>query len=55
MALAALKIAYGEEIVYAGPLYQSHKIIGNKIVISFDHVGSGLISLDGGPLTGIIQ
>ena len=36
-----------ENIVYSGPLYQSSKIDGNKITISFADVGSGLITNDG--------
>ncbi|MBU3124553.1 sialate O-acetylesterase [Sinomicrobium sp. 2019215] len=51
MALAVRKIAYGDDIVYSGPLYESHKIEGNKIVISFSHTGSGLITNDGGKLS----
>ena len=46
MALAAEKLAYGENIIYSGPLYQSSTIDGNKIVISFTNVGSGLITND---------
>ena len=45
LALAAMRISYGEyEMVTSGPIYQSHRIDGNKITISFDHVGSGLTS-----------
>jgi sialate O-acetylesterase len=47
LALAAEKIAYGENIVYAGPLYQSSKIEGDKIIISFTHTGEGLSTNDG--------
>ncbi len=47
LALAAQKIVYGENIVYSGPIYQSSTIESNKIIISFDHIGSGLISNDG--------
>lgn len=47
LALAAQKIVYGENIVYSGPIYRSSTIEGNKIIISFDHIGSGLISNDG--------
>ncbi len=47
LALAAEKIAYGENIVYSGPLYQSARIDGNKITISFTNTGSGLITSDG--------
>jgi sialate O-acetylesterase len=47
LALAAEKIAYGENIVYSGPLYQSSKVDGNKIIVSFTNVGSGLTTNDG--------
>ncbi len=47
LALAAEKIAYGENIVYSGPIYQSSTIDGNKIIISFTNVGSGLATNDG--------
>ncbi|MEQ9376882.1 MAG: sialate O-acetylesterase [Imperialibacter sp.] len=51
MALAALKIAYGEAIVYSGPLYENHSIEGNKITISFSHTGGGLTTDDGEALS----
>ncbi len=52
LALWALAKTYGQDsLVYSGPLYKSHKIDGGKAVISFDHVGSGLTSRDGKPLT----
>ena len=47
LALAAEKIAYGENIIYSGPIYQSSKVEGNKIIISFTNTGSGLITNDG--------
>lgn len=46
LALIAEKIAYGENIIYSGPLYQSAKIDGNKITISFTNTGSGLKTND---------
>jgi sialate O-acetylesterase len=46
LALAAEKIAYGEKVVYSGPLYQSATIDSNKITISFSNVGSGLTTND---------
>ena len=46
MALAALKLAYNDDVVYSGPLYKGYEIKGNEIVISFTHVGSGLTSND---------
>ena len=51
LALAAEKIAYGENIVYSGPIYQSSKIEGNKIMINFSNTGSGLITNDGEELS----
>ena len=47
LALAAMKTAYKENLVYSGPLYQSAAIDGNKIVVSFTNTGAGLITNDG--------
>ena len=49
LALAAEKIAYGENIVYAGPVYKSQTIEGNKIIISFNNTGDGLTTNDDEP------
>jgi sialate O-acetylesterase len=46
LALAAEKIAYGENIVYSGPIYQSSTIDSNRIIISFSNTGSGLVTND---------
>ncbi len=44
LALAARKLAYKEnDLVSSGPLYESAKIEGNKIRISFTSTGSGLM------------
>lgn len=51
LALAAQKIAYKENIVYAGPLVESSRIEGNKIILQFKQVGGGLISHDGEELS----
>jgi sialate O-acetylesterase len=52
LALWALAKDYGKEgIVYSGPLYKSMKVEGNKIRLGFDHVGGGLVSRDGKPLS----
>jgi sialate O-acetylesterase len=50
LALWALANDYGRDIVYSGPLYESSKVSGKTIEVTFDHVGSGLRSRDGGPL-----
>jgi sialate O-acetylesterase len=48
LALAAEHVAYSEKnIVYSGPIYQSSKTVDNKIIISFNNIGSGLITNDG--------
>ena len=47
LALAAMKVAYGQDLVYSGPVFKSATIEGNKISISFTHTGSGLIANDG--------
>ncbi|MCW3116190.1 MAG: hypothetical protein JWM28_272 [Chitinophagaceae bacterium] len=46
LALAAEKTSYGKDIVYSGPVYQSMKTEGNKIVLSFTNTGSGLMAKD---------
>ncbi len=51
LSLWARAIAYGEKIVPSGPLYKRSVIEGDKIIISFDHVGSGLVA-QGGALKG---
>ena len=42
LALAARHVAYGEKIVYSGPVYDSMKVDGDKVVISFKNTGTGL-------------
>ena len=42
LALWALALAHDKKLVYSGPLYDGHKVEGNKIRISFKHVGGGL-------------
>ena len=43
LSLWALNKAYGRDIVYSGPIYKSSEIEANKVVITFDHAGSGLM------------
>ena len=50
LALAARAIAYGEDIVYSGPVYDSMIIEGDRIRLKFTHVDGGLVT-EGGPLT----
>ncbi len=52
LALWALAKTYGKgNTVYSGPLYESMKTEGNTIRLRFQHVGSGLASRDGEPLS----
>ncbi|HCA51045.1 MAG TPA: sialate O-acetylesterase, partial [Planctomycetaceae bacterium] len=51
LALWALAKTYGkEDLVYSGPLYKSHKVVGTSIEISFHHTAGSLASNDGKPL-----
>lgn len=53
LALVALARTYGRtDLVHSGPVFESIKIEGETIRISFAHVGSGLASRDGRPLSG---
>ena len=46
LALWALHNQYGQDtLTFSGPLYLSHEVRGDKIEISFDHVGEGLVIL----------
>ena len=47
LALAAERIAYGDSVVYSGPIYRSSTISGDKIIISFTQTGGGLMTIDG--------
>lgn len=42
LALAARHVAYGQELVYSGPIYESMKIAGDTIRLAFKHAGKGL-------------
>jgi sialate O-acetylesterase len=52
LALWALADTYGKKLVKSGPIYTSMKVDGNSIVLSFDHVGGGLVAKDGEGLKG---
>jgi sialate O-acetylesterase len=44
LSLAARAQTYGEKIVYSGPAFKDMKVNGDKAVLSFDHVGGGLVA-----------
>ena len=52
LSLAARAQTYGDKIVYSGPMYKSIKVDGTKAIISFDHVGGGLIAKEMIPTEG---
>lgn len=51
-AKAAINMVYGGNEEHSGPEYMSMTVEGNKAILSFSHIGSGLRSADGGALTG---
>jgi sialate O-acetylesterase len=51
LALAARAVAYGEQIDHSGPVFKDVKFDGTRAIISFTHVGKGLLAKEG-DLTG---
>lgn len=47
IALAVRAVGYGEKIEFSGPVYQSMKVDGNKAILTFTHVGTGLVAKNG--------
>jgi sialate O-acetylesterase len=53
LSLEARRLAYGEsKLVSRGPVFKSMKVNGNKIILTFENIGSGLITKDNAPLKG---
>jgi sialate O-acetylesterase len=51
LSLWAEHLAYGaQNIVYSGPIYRSAEVQNNKVILSFDHVGGGLMAKDNNEL-----
>jgi len=48
----ALGFVYGRDVAIYGPMYESHKVEGNKVRVSFKHVGKGLAFRHGDKLQG---
>ena len=57
LALAARALSYGELVEYSGPVFKSLSVEGNRAVISFTHMGEGLVaqgdSLKGFTMAGV--
>jgi sialate O-acetylesterase len=43
LALVAEHVAYGKDLVYSGPIYDSMQVTGNSITLKFSQTGSGLV------------
>lgn len=54
LSLAARKLAYGENLIYSGPLYGSMLVRGGKCYLSFSHTGDGLAVKGAGTLEGFV-
>ncbi len=52
LALHALALDYGEDVVYSGPVYESMHRKGDKIVLRFKHAAGGLEAVGGERLEG---
>ncbi len=51
LAMWAMARDYGrDELVFSGPLFKGIETDGSRILVSFEHTGSGLASSDGEPL-----
>ncbi len=44
LALAARKVAYGENLVHSGPTYLGHEVRGGRVLVRFANVGGGLVA-----------
>jgi sialate O-acetylesterase len=44
LALAARSVAYGEDVVFSGPVYKRHEVHHGQVVVEFSHVGRGLVA-----------
>lgn len=44
LALAALALGYGKDVVFSGPAYKSLEVKGKEIALNFDHIGGGLVA-----------
>jgi len=51
LSLAAGALAYGEKIEWSGPLYKGMKVSGDRVGLTFTHIGKGL-EAKGGDLKG---
>ena len=53
LALPALNKIYGKKVPYSGPMIQSMRVSGNKVILCFEHTEGGLTTSNGEPLKGV--
>ena len=46
LAAIALNNVYSKKQIYSGPTYKAQKVEGDKIILTFDNIGSGLSTSD---------
>jgi len=54
LALWAMDTVYGHDVVSSGPVFRDATIEGDKVILTFDHTGSGLAVRAGGALKGFV-
>ncbi|MEI7900667.1 MAG: sialate O-acetylesterase [bacterium] len=54
-ARVAMGMVYGRKVEVYGPVYQSHKVEGDKVRVSFTHVGQGLAWRHGDKTSGLCR
>ncbi|TRX48811.1 9-O-acetylesterase [Fulvivirga sp. M361] len=47
LAISALRVAYGKDIIHSGPSLADINVLSGKVVLTFDHIGEGLKTSDG--------
>ena len=52
LALLARADTYGERIVCSGPVYQTYRVKGDRVILSFECADGGLKTSDGKKMTG---
>jgi sialate O-acetylesterase len=51
LALSALALAYGKDVVHSGPTFKNMEVKNGEVVLNFDNIGGGLVA-HGESLTG---
>lgn len=55
LARGARAVAYGQDVVYSGPVYRSHRVTpAGRVELTFDHVDGGLVARGDAGLEGFV-